>query len=172
MLHACRSHTDSKEYTVYVIRLTIVEIGHRYSTCPNKDLVGVISLIKGLIGGQVGANHRLVSGGNRGYEVGLGQGQALGLDCCLSTGTMIGQTTYIQQTVLLNTPSERKLDSETEPSLRHGGRQIFKKGSPIRTQTYWGYTILSHKHITTAETSEWSIQFSNDRIITLQGNDI
>lgn len=41
-------------------------------------LVGVISLIKGLIGGQVGANRRLLSGANGGYEVGLGKGQALG----------------------------------------------------------------------------------------------
>lgn len=32
--------------SVYVIRLTIAEFGPRYSTCPNKDLVGVISLTK------------------------------------------------------------------------------------------------------------------------------
>lgn len=62
VLHAYRSHLFSVATTVYVIRLTIVEFGPRYSTCPNKDLVGVIVLIKGLIGGQVGANHRLVSG--------------------------------------------------------------------------------------------------------------
>lgn len=30
------------------------------------------------------------------YEVGLGQGQALGLDCSSSTSTTIGQTIYIQ----------------------------------------------------------------------------
>lgn len=64
-LHAYRSHTFSMAATVNVIRLTIVEFGPRYSTCPNMDLVGVISLIKGLIGGQVGANHRLVSGKQR-----------------------------------------------------------------------------------------------------------
>lgn len=50
---------------VYVIRLTIVEFGFRYSTCPNMDLVGVVSLIKGLIKDQVGANNRLVSGKQR-----------------------------------------------------------------------------------------------------------
>lgn len=62
VLHAYRSHTFSVATTVYVIRLTIVEFGPRYSTCPNKDLVGVISLIKGLIEGQVGASHWLVLG--------------------------------------------------------------------------------------------------------------
>lgn len=51
--------------------------GPRYSTCPNKDLVCVISLIKGLIGSQLGANHRLYSWENRGYEVGLGQGETV-----------------------------------------------------------------------------------------------
>lgn len=60
VLDAYRSHTFPMATTVYVIRLTIVEFGPRYSTCPNKDLVGVLALIKGLTGGQ--ANHRLVSG--------------------------------------------------------------------------------------------------------------
>lgn len=81
-------------------------------------LVGVISLIKGLIGGQVGANHRLLSGGNGGYEVGLGKGQALGSDCSLNTSAMIDQTTYIHQVMLLNAPLERELASATELSPR------------------------------------------------------
>ena len=86
----------------------MVEFGPRYSTCPNKDLVGVISLIKGLTGGQVGANNW--SRGNRvnSYEVGLGQGQALGLDFFKHEH----HTTYIQQTVLLNTPLEREFAFE------------------------------------------------------------
>ena len=59
--------------------------------------------------------------------MGLGQGQALGFDCSSSTSTTIGQTTYTQQTVLLNTPLERKFASATEPMLRHSGRHSFKR---------------------------------------------
>lgn len=65
VLHAYSCHTFSMAAAVYVIRLTIVEFGFRYSTCPNMDLVGVVSLIKGLIKDQVGANNRLVSGKQR-----------------------------------------------------------------------------------------------------------
>lgn len=59
-----------------------------------------------------------------GYEVGLGQKQALGLDFSSSRRTMIGQTTYIKQTVLLNTPLDRKCASATEPSLRQRVNRI------------------------------------------------
>lgn len=72
----------------------------------------VISLIKGLIGGQGEANHRLVSGSmlSGGFRSGVRPG----------TGLLFKQEhrdwskTYIKQTLLLNTAREKKCASATE----------------------------------------------------------
>lgn len=55
----CCMHTVYSTYILRDLSSPLLWFGSRYSTCPNKDLVCVISLIKGLIGSQLGANHRL-----------------------------------------------------------------------------------------------------------------
>lgn len=91
---------------------------------------------------------------NRGYEVGLGQGQALGLDCSSSMSITTGQPIYIQYIRVASYSTGKKVCLCNRAHAEAKWQAKFPPFSP------------------TAATCEWSIHFSNSITYTLQGDNI